>query len=253
LSQLRPELPAALDDVIERALAKQPETRYATCGELIKHARAALDGNPIKPAKARPRGLVGAVALLIAAAALGINWALHSSGQAHAASITPTSIAGAQLGLPDTAYERRFGKPWNFSTQLNSQHRILTFPNRGIAVYFKGFTNTAVEIITWNPQDRTAEGIGPCSRITRAKRTYGPAFKPSPFNTQAGHTYAYLLAKNLIFAANGPPPRPSPTVTAVALFYADAPDANKPGGALPFAAYLAIDARTECGDFTATN
>ena len=41
-------------------------------------------------------------------------------------------------------------------------------------------------------------------------------------------------------------------MTAVALFYSDAPDANKSGGALSFAAYLAIDARTECGNFKET-
>ena len=253
LSQLRPEFPVALDDVIERALAKTPEARYATCGELIDHARAALHGDPMRPARARPRRLVAGVAVLIAAAAVGITWTLRSSGQADAASITPSAIAGAQLGLPATAYEKRFGTPWYFSTQSASKHRILTFPARGIAVYFKGFTNTAVEIITWNPNDRTAEGIGPCTTIARARSTYGRAFKPSPFNTQEGHTYAYLLTRNLIFAANGRPPRPSPTVTAVALFYGDAPDANKAGGALPFAAYLAIDARTGCGDITATS
>ena len=38
-SELRPELPAALDAVIARALAKEPEERYPTCREL---ARAAL-------------------------------------------------------------------------------------------------------------------------------------------------------------------------------------------------------------------
>ena len=253
LSQLRPEIPVALDHVIQRALAKEPDARYATCGELIDHARAALHGHPIKRTRTRRRALIAGFAVLIAAVAIGITWTLQSSGQAEAASITPTSIAGAQLGLPAAAYEQRFGRPWRFSTQVASRHRILTFPARGIAVYFKGFTDTAVEIITWNPNDRTTEGIGPCSRITRAEARYGRRFKRSPFNTQAGHTYAYLLAKNLIFAANGPPPRPSPTVTAVALFYGDAPDANKSGGALPFAAYLAIDARTKCGHFTATS
>ncbi len=253
LSQRRPGLPDALDDVIGRALAKRPEERVPTCGALMNEARSALRGEPIARTRRRRRGLIAGAAVLIVAAAvaLGIAWTFRGDGQADAASITPTSIAGAPLGLRAEAYEEHFGKPWQFSTQPNSGHRILTFPNRGIAVYFKGFTDTAVEIITWNGHDRTAAGVGPCSTIAGAKRTYGKAFKPSPTNTQKGLVYAYLLEKNLIFAANGVPP--SPTVTAVGLFYGDAPDAAKPGGALSFAGYLAIDATTACDEFTETS
>jgi serine/threonine protein kinase len=42
LTQVRSELPAAIDDVIAKALAKDPEERYASCGELVEAARAAL-------------------------------------------------------------------------------------------------------------------------------------------------------------------------------------------------------------------
>src|SRR5215210_657162 len=42
LSQVRPDLPAEVDAVIERALAKKPEERYPSCGELVEAARAAL-------------------------------------------------------------------------------------------------------------------------------------------------------------------------------------------------------------------
>jgi len=41
-SASRPELPERLDAVIGRALAKQPQSRYASCGELIDAARLAL-------------------------------------------------------------------------------------------------------------------------------------------------------------------------------------------------------------------
>jgi len=43
-SERRAELPAALDDVIATALAKDRELRFATCSELVGAARAALHG-----------------------------------------------------------------------------------------------------------------------------------------------------------------------------------------------------------------
>jgi YVTN family beta-propeller protein len=50
----RPELPAALDDAIGRALAKAPGDRHRSCGALVNAAQAALDGTA--PAGARRRG-----------------------------------------------------------------------------------------------------------------------------------------------------------------------------------------------------
>ncbi len=48
--------PAALDGVIERAMAKAPEDRFATCTEFIGAARAALGGTTPDRAGARPPG-----------------------------------------------------------------------------------------------------------------------------------------------------------------------------------------------------
>ena len=59
------ELPAELDAVIAKALAKQPDDRYASCGELVDDARRALALD--EPRRSR-RGI--AAALIVAALAM---------------------------------------------------------------------------------------------------------------------------------------------------------------------------------------
>ena len=49
-TELRPDLPPAIDAVIAGALAKAPEERYATCGAVIDAAREAISGPPRAPA-----------------------------------------------------------------------------------------------------------------------------------------------------------------------------------------------------------
>jgi serine/threonine-protein kinase len=46
LSTVRPGLPAALDGVIEKVMAKNPADRYSTCREFVQAAEAALYGSP---------------------------------------------------------------------------------------------------------------------------------------------------------------------------------------------------------------
>jgi serine/threonine protein kinase len=54
LSQARPDLPEAIDGVIEKALAKKSEDRYASCGELVNAARDALPDEPAATSEPAP-------------------------------------------------------------------------------------------------------------------------------------------------------------------------------------------------------
>lgn len=70
LTDLRPELPEEFDTVFETALAKSPDDRYATCGELVAAAQAALEGKVLARRRwRRRRGLVAIAAVLLAAGA----------------------------------------------------------------------------------------------------------------------------------------------------------------------------------------
>jgi serine/threonine protein kinase len=60
----RPDLPAAVDLVLARALAKRPADRYATCGQFAEELRTALGlrpGEPDNPARSRAPGHGGPV------------------------------------------------------------------------------------------------------------------------------------------------------------------------------------------------
>jgi hypothetical protein len=66
-SERNPELPAALDDVLARAMAKEPADRHPTCRELVEETRAALGLVRREPATLRRLIVVALVAALAAA------------------------------------------------------------------------------------------------------------------------------------------------------------------------------------------
>jgi ABC-type branched-subunit amino acid transport system substrate-binding protein/DNA-binding beta-propeller fold protein YncE len=86
----RPEVPEAVDAVLARALAKEPEQRYESCGDFVEALRSALGlggevvRGPLLPAWVRRRArlllLVGA--LLVAGAAAAAAVQLASGGPA---------------------------------------------------------------------------------------------------------------------------------------------------------------------------
>ncbi len=168
------------------------------------------------------------------------------------ATITPTSIAGAKLGLGKIAYRRLLGTPVRFQAagggdltepgfQEPQDYTRLVFSKRKIDVYFQGGDDHAIQITTWNKAYKTAEGVGPCSTFARVKAAYGGRLKPNPANT-TNAIYSYTVGRGLIFEFADHPPHlgtPSPFVTSVALFDARGPAWNRPSGPLYFASFVA--------------
>src|SRR5215471_1281674 len=81
LTDLRPELPDAYDDVVAAALAKKPDERYSTCCELIAAATAASHGKPfVRRGSGRRRLLLAGAALVAAGVAAAGVLLLPGSG-----------------------------------------------------------------------------------------------------------------------------------------------------------------------------
>jgi len=95
LSEARPDLPAAFDTVFATALAKSPDNRYSTCGELARAARAALQGKTLTRRRVRRRRALVAAAVVLAAAGAAIGAVLATEGghpKRHALSLRPSAV-----------------------------------------------------------------------------------------------------------------------------------------------------------------
>jgi hypothetical protein len=233
VTEARPDLPGALDGVIASALAKSPADRYATAGELLRAADAALHGTAAAPGRPRRVGfLVGAAGALVAIAAVAALVAVVLTGNGSPAppAITPTSIAGATLGLQAEDYKALFGVGWREDVLKGPDYPVLIYFGRKLEVYFEHPGGGAVEITTWDKNFRTAAGVGPCSTIDELEHAYGNALRPSRPNTVDGKIFAYTVG-HMIFAANGAP-NPSKHVTAVGIYS---------GITLPFAGYVLLN------------
>jgi streptogramin lyase len=78
-------LPAAIDAVIARALAKEPDERHSSCAELVADASAALELDAVRPRRLRLAVAATAFALVVVAAALAAILLAREPAQASAA------------------------------------------------------------------------------------------------------------------------------------------------------------------------
>jgi predicted Ser/Thr protein kinase len=264
LSDLRPELPRAFDDVFAAALAKSPGERYSRCGELVDAARTALRGETVGRRKRRSqRMLVGALTVLVAAGLATAGILVMRSGSPAPPAITQTSIAGAPLGLRVEGYTDILGRPDLRVDQAkqvagfpSTEYPTLIFLRPKVAVYFPGGWGTTAKIITtWNEDFKTAAGVGPCSTIEGMKAAHGDGVKADHWGTlkRNGATmhFMYDVGENLLFAVSGElskpgNPVPGRYVSAVGLFDGSLPNADAEGGPRNFAGFVTGNETPSC-------
>jgi DNA-binding beta-propeller fold protein YncE/predicted Ser/Thr protein kinase len=97
-SERRPELARGLDAVLARALAKDPDHRYATCGELAAAARVALEAE----APPLPRRVLRQAVAALATIALGAGVAVAlflvlGRGDGNLSSVSPNAVGVIDL------------------------------------------------------------------------------------------------------------------------------------------------------------
>jgi predicted Ser/Thr protein kinase len=103
LSKAAPDLPAALEPVLAKALSKSPLDRYASCGEFVALARAAAAPEPhvSRVRLALSVALLAVAALTGAAIAVSVDrLAFDNGGRAPAPPITTTVVAAPPPGPP---------------------------------------------------------------------------------------------------------------------------------------------------------
>ena len=116
-SDVRPGLAEGFDTVIAKALAKAPDDRYASAGELAAASQAALRGELPRRRRPRRRLALGALAAaVLAAAALAVGIVTHDSGGGSAPRL---AIAPKTMGLIDATSHEVVGQipfssqPWD--------------------------------------------------------------------------------------------------------------------------------------------
>jgi hypothetical protein len=128
---LRPELPAAVDAVLARGMAKLPDDRYPSC-EAFVHALAEALGvrpteeraavGPARPGRSRVTAAVAAVAVVAVAAAVALGSGVLTGGTA--ASPAPGS-SGAALASPGASA----ASPVPSDTGAAASPTLGSFPN----------------------------------------------------------------------------------------------------------------------------
>jgi ABC-type oligopeptide transport system substrate-binding subunit/tRNA A-37 threonylcarbamoyl transferase component Bud32 len=171
VTERRADLPAAFDTVFETALAKSPDERYATCGELAHAARAALAGKALGPR--RPHRLrVAVVAALVVAGAAAAAVLATEAPQAHRVGRPTLSLTPNALNLVDARTRRVTGhvqlaRRGDFSSPIRdvvlaggSAWALLGSTQQLVRIDLTTRKQTKIVRLRWTPGQRLAAGGG---------------------------------------------------------------------------------------------
>lgn len=141
------------------------------------------------------------IALLAAAAAAVVVVTGRSGGGSDLQAqptLTQRSVAGAVLGRNLGYYKTGFFRPpllreaYPVSRAYEDWHLYaLIWDEAKVAVYAPRTENRGIGILTWNPQHRTAAGVGPCTPLTRLLQVYGDRLR----RVRVEHEAVYQLGR----------------------------------------------------------
>jgi ABC-type transport system substrate-binding protein len=166
ITDLRPELPDAFDHVFATTLAKSPDDRYATCGELAGAARSALQGKTFVRRRLRRRGLLLATGIALAAATSVLAGVLVWSGDDQGRGRQPVAldIRPHAVGFVDAKTRRLAGQvdlgsaPWDVAFEGRS---AWVLSEQGLArVDLETRREVASVRLPFGPGGRVASGGG---------------------------------------------------------------------------------------------
>jgi serine/threonine-protein kinase len=94
----RPDLPPEIDQVVATAMAKRPDDRYGSAGELAGEARRALAVRTEVERRPIPRGRLAIAGAVVLAVALGIAGLIASRGKDSPSRAGPPAVTGPPIG-----------------------------------------------------------------------------------------------------------------------------------------------------------
>jgi serine/threonine protein kinase len=174
LSSVRPGLPAALDEVMHRALAKDPDMRYQTATALLHDFRRAIEGKPLPNTRASIRD-VGSDTIIDSGAGLSTP-ASHVGASTPLITNTPPPGSRPLTQTPSGVYNTASGTQPTIVQQSGLSPVIVAV---GVVIILLLVAILAVIIVTFSQQQPQAVPITSVTPAVTAAPTRPATAAPS--------------------------------------------------------------------------